>query len=216
MELLNKKIKDFLKDIKDQHGIRFGEPWKIDNKPTIIMPLLSIFPKQREYALFSEKQNKPSFIRIGEKSNASLILPNNEVKIPEIQENSKLKKIAGEIKNSLKKIPCLENQIGIFIRNKQGVTHLECFDNPDSWKAFHESVEFSSEKIDELDEIISIEQLNIGITEFIRKIQNFKSNECYNTASGTTFELTADGIIGEYTIFDGKIIHLILKNETLN
>ena len=121
-----------------------------------------------------------------------------------------------DIKELLKEVPCLENQIGVIICDKEGIQAVEIFDHPDSWKAFHENVitsysdiinkqtdkdlfeiNFKEDKIPELFDI------------FVGDLQRSEQKEVFRKNEAVTFKLEGSEVYGEYTALHDKIIHVI-------
>lgn len=129
-----------------------------------------------------------------------------------------LKEDKSKISKIMKKIPCLENQVGVIIFNENGVSNIELFDHPDSWKAFHENI------IQDYSDILSKEQdeplfefkktaVPGKIEEFIERLKNTKEKVVYENEKASTIILENEGVVGEYSLLNGEIIHLLASQK---
>lgn len=131
-----------------------------------------------------------------------------------------IKQDKSKISNLIKKIPCLENQVGIIIFDEKGIANIEVFDHPDSWKAFHESIIqnysdiLSKEQDDTLFELKK-EVIPKKITQFIEKLKNTEESQVFSEKGATTIIIKNDEIVGEYTLLNNKIIHLLASKREL-
>lgn len=123
-----------------------------------------------------------------------------------------------KISNIVKKVPCLENQVGVIIMDEKGVSNIEVFDHSDSWRAFHESI------IQDYSDILSREQEEVlfeikkeavpkKISEFIDKLKNTEENIVFQDKGAMTLVLKNESVIGEYTILDNELIHLLASRK---
>ena len=131
-----------------------------------------------------------------------------------------VKEDKSKITSILKNIPCLENQVGIVIIDEKGVSHIEVFNHPDSWSAFHESIieNYSDILTKEQDEPlfeIKKEAVPKKIGEFIEKLKNTEKKPVFKNKRATTFILSNNSIVGECSTLDNEIIH-ILASRTLS
>ncbi|MCD6572106.1 MAG: hypothetical protein J7K62_02420 [Thermoplasmata archaeon] len=127
-----------------------------------------------------------------------------------------------DVKKKLEKIPgTLENQVGVAVINEKGVVGLEVFDHPDSWKAFSDSVirHYEDVLLEEAEaEIFKLDESKIvpAIISFLEKAKRCSEEEVWSSKYGRTVSVKGEDIIGQYTTFNGNIIHLILtKKEKL-
>lgn len=124
-----------------------------------------------------------------------------------------------KIKEIMKQMPCLEQQVGVVIFDEKGVYAIEVFDHPDSWKAFHENI------IDKYEDILTKESKEAlfelkkevipkKITAFIAGLLKCVEEQTYSQKSSATYTLSSEGYIGEYSTIDNGIIHLLgLRKE---
>lgn len=133
-----------------------------------------------------------------------------------------IKKSKSKISSIIKKIPCLENQVGIVIFDEKGVSNIEVFDHTDSWRAFHESI------IESYSDILSKEQeetlfkLNKEavpkkIKKFIDELYDAEEDKAFISKTASTYIFRNKRIIGEYTSIGDDIIHILATtNEDLD
>ena len=125
-----------------------------------------------------------------------------------------IKKSKSKISDIIKKVPCLENQVGIVIFDENGVSNIEVFDHPGSWKAFHESIIESYSDIlskEQKEQLFELKKENVPkkIKEFIESMYDAKENKAFDNKSASTYIFRNNSIIGEYTILNDGIIHLL-------
>lgn len=130
-------------------------------------------------------------------------------------------KFTGDIDKILAKIPLFENQVGAVFLDMKDVLGLELFDHPKSWESIHKEVEKrlgeslakEEEKTFFKPDYDSIRPLTLA---FLKKLLE---SEKIETSHGITSTVTlrGDGVIGEATTIDGKVIHLIgMKDSNKN
>ena len=129
-------------------------------------------------------------------------------------------KFTGDIDKVLAKVPLFENQVGAVFLDMKEVVGLELFDHPKSWESIHKEVEKrlgeslakEEEKTFFKPDYSSIKPLTIA---FLKKLLE---SEKIETPHGITSTVTlkGDGVIGEVTTIDGKVIHLIGMKDSKN
>lgn len=131
-----------------------------------------------------------------------------------IRNMEKLKESKSKSTDWIKKVPCLESQIGAVILDAQGVYSVEVFDHPQSWKAFHEGI------MEKYEDILKKKPAKKGlfdfkeervpklIDEFINKMLKLEGREVYKANGTATFIIEEKSILGEYTTLSGNIVHI--------
>ena len=125
-----------------------------------------------------------------------------------------IKKGKTKIKDIMKKVPCLENQVGAVIFDEKGVYSIESFEHPDSWKAFHENIIEKYEDILSKKAEQSIFELKANVvpkkvSEFLDGLLNCEEKVVYEQDNAKTVSLIGEKCIGEYSAIKNKIIHLL-------
>jgi len=127
--------------------------------------------------------------------------------LPKINEASR--KINEQFTKILSEVPCLENQIGAVIVGLDGIEGVEMYNHPDSWKAqYKEVIESYSDVFSKEQTLYSInlEKVNDFITSFLEQLTTAQTVKL----SATTHSIQFNGYIGEYIIYNGKLIHIFL------
>lgn len=118
------------------------------------------------------------------------------------------------VEGSLKDIPCVDDQVGAIIFGMHGVTGFEVFDAHESWAAMHEKV---LKKYDDVllqkqeDSLFELKEEVIPkkISEFIETLLASDTQRTFSSKDGETYLISGEKHIGEYTIIDGEVIHII-------
>ena len=124
-------------------------------------------------------------------------------------------KFTENIDEILKKVPLFEDQVGAVFLDMKDVVGMELFDHPKSWEAIHkevekrlgESVTKEEEKTFFKPDYEQIKPLALGFLKKLidsEKIETSKSGDIY-----TVTLLKGDGVVGEATSINGKVIHLV-------
>lgn len=124
-------------------------------------------------------------------------------------------KFTTDIDEILKKVPLFEDQVGAVFLDMKDVVGIELFDHPKSWEAIHKEVEKRlGESITKEEEKTffkpDYEQVKPLALSFLKKlidsekIETSKGNDVYSVTL-----LKGDGVIGEATSINGKVIHLV-------
>lgn len=135
-----------------------------------------------------------------------------------VENLKQVKDSKSKISDIVKKVPCLENQVGVIILDEKGVSNIEVFDHSDSWRAFHESI------IQDYSDILSREQEEAlfeikkeavpkKISEFMEKLRNTEENVVFRDREAMTLVLKNENVIGEYTILNNELIHLLASRK---
>ena len=115
----------------------------------------------------------------------------------------------------LEVVPNFEDQVGLVFLDQKGVLGMETFDTPKSWEAVSERVvkkygEVIS--IPEGDRPTSAEPDKDTVVEqtlrFLWALAQAKGRATFNQNGHRTFALKGRGLVGEYTVIDGDVMHL--------
>lgn len=124
-------------------------------------------------------------------------------------------KFTGDIDEILKKVPLFEDQVGAVFLDMKEVVGMELFDHPKSWEAIHKEVE------KRLGESLAKEEENTFFKPDYEKVKPLAlsflkkliDSEKIETSKGgdvyTVTLLKGDGIVGEATSINGKIVHMV-------
>jgi hypothetical protein len=121
-----------------------------------------------------------------------------------------------EFSNILKEVPLFDNQIGMAMIDDKGFYLLDCFDLFDSWKDVKESiVGKESLAIVKEDQKGVFEYKPQNAKEMVKKVleKAFIEKEIYSDNGGKTIALSTDTIVGEVTLLNDKVVHLILTRK---
>jgi hypothetical protein len=124
-------------------------------------------------------------------------------------------KFTQDIDEILKKVPMFEDQVGAVFLDMKDVVGIELFDHPKSWEAIHKEVEKRlGESITHEEEKSffkpDYEQVKPMALQFLKKLIN--SEKIETSKSGDVYSVTllkGDGIVGEATSINGKVVHLV-------
>lgn len=127
-------------------------------------------------------------------------------------------KFTGNIDEILAKVPLFEDQVGAFFLDMKDVVGMEMFDAPKSWEAIHKEVEkrLGESVAKEEDKSFfkpDYEKVKPLVLLFLKKLLEGERTE---TTQGivSTVSIKGDGVVGEATLIDGKVIHLVgLRSE---
>jgi hypothetical protein len=116
------------------------------------------------------------------------------------------------------KVECHESQIGIIVLDETGITGVEFFDHPDSWKSFHETVIKSHAETLTKETKSGIYKLDMAglkgeMTNFVSKCKHATFRLHNETKDSETFAMK-NGMSGEYTLLKGKMIHALILAQT--
>lgn len=122
-------------------------------------------------------------------------------------------KFTGNIDEVLAKVPLFEDQVGAVFMDMKDVVGMEMFDHPKSWEAIHKEVEkrLGESAAKEEDKSFfkpDYDRVKPLILEFLKKLLESEKKE---TSHGvvSTVSLKGDGIVGEATTINGKVIHIV-------
>lgn len=130
-------------------------------------------------------------------------------------------KFTADMDKILAKVPLFEDQLGAVFFDMKDVIGLELFDHPKSWEAIHKEVEkrLGESLAKEEDKTFfkpdyeSVKPLTLA---FLKKLLDSEKTETSHGVTSTVV-LKGDGVVGEATTIDGKVIHLIgMKNDKKN
>lgn len=122
-------------------------------------------------------------------------------------------KFTPNIDDILKKVPLFEDQVGAVFLDMKDVVGMEMFDHPKSWEAIHkevekrlgESVTKEEDKSFFKPDYEKVKPLTLGFLK--RLLESDKTEISHGIVS--TVSLKGDGVIGEATTINGKVIHLV-------
>ncbi|MEM2713472.1 MAG: helix-turn-helix domain-containing protein [Candidatus Jordarchaeales archaeon] len=122
-------------------------------------------------------------------------------------------KFREDLKELLKNIPSYVNQVGVIVIDNEGILGLEMYDHPDSWKAFEESIIKSYADALTKEDKTGIFQPDINkipdiIRNFLDELKKALEEEVFNRGGSKTVLIKFEGYAGEYTLLNGKTIHL--------
>lgn len=122
-------------------------------------------------------------------------------------------KFTGNIDDILAKVPLFEDQVGAVFLDMKEVVGMEMFDHPKSWEAIHKEVEKRLGESTAREEDKSFfkpdyDRVKPLTFEFLKKLLESEKQE---TSHGivSTVSLKGDGIVGEATTINGKVIHIV-------
>jgi hypothetical protein len=115
----------------------------------------------------------------------------------------------------MQRVPLFENQVGAIIFNPVGVVAVEIFDHEKSWAAIKkEIIEKHGDKImeEQANHLFELKPDRIipALKKFVDKLADYKEENIYKDGFSETRIIVGDGIVGEYTIVLGKVIHALL------
>jgi hypothetical protein len=124
-------------------------------------------------------------------------------------------KFTEDIDEILKKVPLFEDQVGAVFLDMKDVVGIELFDHPKSWDAIHKEVEkrLGESIIKEEEKTFfkpDYEQVKPLALNFLKKL--IDSEKIETSKSGNIYSVTflkGDGIVGEATSINGKVVHLV-------
>lgn len=122
-------------------------------------------------------------------------------------------KFTGNVDEILKKVPLFEDQVGAVFLDMKDVVGLELFDYPKSWEAIHKEVEkrLGESITKEEDQSFfkpDYEKVKPLTLTFLKKLLESEKKEVSHGIT-STISLKGDGIVGEATTINGKVIHLV-------
>ncbi len=126
-----------------------------------------------------------------------------------------------EVVDVIRKFPVVENQVGVVIIDAlEGVKTLEIFDHPDSWGAISKFVkeEFASTLAKVAEElpfnvVPDLGRAKRAIAKFLDKVVRCSEYRAYSGKISYTVILKSEDIVGEYTVLNNELIHLILSRR---
>jgi len=118
----------------------------------------------------------------------------------------------------MQKVPLFPDQVGAIIFNPLGVAVLETFDHPKSWEAVKkEIIEKHGDKIcqEQADHLFELkpEMIMPAFKKFVDGLVVFKEQTIRKDDMSETRALVGQGIVGEYTLMKGRVVHTILAKE---
>ena len=128
-------------------------------------------------------------------------------------------KFTPNIDEILKKVPLFEDQVGAVFLDMKDVIGLEMFDHPKSWEAIHKEVEkrlgeSSAKEEDKSFFKPDYDKVKPLTLAFLKKLIESGKTEVSKNKTVSTIALKGDGVIGEATTVNGKVIHLIGIKES--
>ena len=125
-----------------------------------------------------------------------------------------IRKLDNKMKEILEKVPALENQVGAIIISVNGIEGIEVFDHPESWKAHYKDVIENYECLkEELPPLFKLDE--DAVFEHIKNFMNKLKDANIEKVNSNSYIIKFDGFIGEYTVFNNRIIHLfVVKSDS--
>lgn len=115
----------------------------------------------------------------------------------------------------LEVVPSYEDQVGLVFLDHSGVLGMEAFDSPKSWEAVSDRI------VKKYGEVISIPGGNdspvaepdrdkvVGqALRFLQALAGSKGRTTFSQDGHRTFALAGKGLVGEYTVINGDVMHL--------
>ena len=115
----------------------------------------------------------------------------------------------------LEVVPSYEDQVGLVFLDRSGVLGVEAFDNPKSWEAVSDRI------VKKYGEVISVpegddapapepdrDKVVEQAHRFLQALAASKGRATFHQSGHRTFALTGKGLVGEYTIIGGDVMHL--------
>jgi len=123
-----------------------------------------------------------------------------------------------DVEDALKEVPAdLKDQVGIAIVDGKGVVGAELFDHPDSWRAFSKSVirNYADVITGETSELFEIRRDKVvpAVTSFLEKLEEAEETTVSEVEGSKTYALDGEGVVGECTMINGRVIHLICARK---
>ena len=127
-----------------------------------------------------------------------------------------IRKLDSTMREILEKVPTFENQVGAIIVSTNGIEGIEIFDHPDSWKAHYKDVIENYECLrEELPPLFKIDEE--AVFEHIKYFLKRLSEARVDKVNDHTYILRFDDYIGEFTVFNERVIHLFaVKSEDIH
>ena len=118
----------------------------------------------------------------------------------------------------MQKVPLFDGQAGAVLFGTAGVVAIECFDHPDSWASIkREVIEKLGDKImkEQAENLFELKEEKIPtfLDKFIDKLSDYKERTIRKDSFTETRIIVGDGIVGEYTIVLGHVIHVLLTRD---
>ena len=118
------------------------------------------------------------------------------------------------IDEAMKNIPADHmRQVGLVVVDINGISGLELFDHPDSWRALSKSVtrnyaEILAQMTSDIFDI-NLEKAKLRVEEYLKALHRFEGAKAYSEGIYTTYEFSDENIAGEFTTTDGTLIHIL-------
>ena len=180
-------------------------------------------PREVTKSLFAQRGQGEVWASVGRSSARLFSLAGDKIQRHQMSDSmvenlKQVKDSKSKISTIIKKVPCLENQVGIIILDEKGVSNIELFNHPESWRAFHENIiqDYSDILSKELDEpLFGFKRSAVPgkIGEFIERLKNTKETIVYENDEASTIVIENEGIIGEYSLLNGEVIHLLASQK---
>ncbi|MHA1168464.1 MAG: hypothetical protein ACTSRU_11620, partial [Candidatus Hodarchaeales archaeon] len=123
------------------------------------------------------------------------------------------------LKEVMQKVPLFDFQCGAIIFNPVGVVAIETFDHPMSWEAIKkEVIEKHGDKLMEkqANHIFELkpDRIKPSLETFIEKLKDYDEETISKDDFSETRIIQGNGLVGEYTIINGKvIIHVLISRR---
>ncbi len=118
----------------------------------------------------------------------------------------------------MQRVPLFNNQVGAIIFNPVGVIAIETFDHPKSWESIKKDIiekygdKIKNEQAEHLFEL-KPEMILPALRNFIKGLDKFTERIIKKDDHSETREIIGEGIIGEYTLVKGEMVHVLLLRK---
>jgi len=125
------------------------------------------------------------------------------------------------VNDMLQKVPLFEDQVGAIVFSPVGVIAIESFEHPMSWAAIKkEVIEKHGDKIcnEQADHLFELkpEKILPAFKKFVKGLENGEEHSVRKDDLSETRVIVGKGVIGEYTLVKGRVIHTIIVRQEEN
>ena len=123
-----------------------------------------------------------------------------------------------ELDEMMQKVPLFKDQVGAIIFNPVGVVAVETFDHPMSWEAVKkEVIEKHGDKLMEkqAEHLFELKPDKIApaFRKFIKGLKESQEHSVRKDDLSETRIIVGKGLVGEYTLVKGRVVHSIIVRE---
>jgi len=125
------------------------------------------------------------------------------------------------VNDMLQKVPLFEDQVGAIVFSPVGVIAIESFEHQMSWAAIKkEVIEKHGDKIcnEQADHLFELrpEKILPAFKKFVKGLENGEEHSVRRDDLSETRVVVGKGVIGEYTLVKGRVIHTIIVRQEDN